>query len=45
MVTLRSSIKAWFKPVLTEKQLAAVIKSLSDGKKIVVDGAKVIYAL
>lgn len=45
MVTLRSSIKAWFKPVLTEKQLAAVIKSLSDSKKIVVDGTKVIYAL
>ncbi len=45
MVTLRSSIKAWFKPVLTEKQLVAVIKSLSDSKKIVVEGTKVVYAL
>ena len=45
MVTLRSSIKAWFKPALSDKQLAAVIKSLSDSKKIVVDGTKVTYTL
>lgn len=45
LTTLQSSLKAWFKPALTDKQLAAVIKALTDSKKIQVDGARVTYAL
>lgn len=42
--TLQSSIKSFFKPALNDKQLASVIQSLADSKKIVVSGTKVIYS-
>lgn len=45
LATLKSSLKAWFKPALTDEQLLAVIKALTDSKKIRVDGIKVTYAL
>jgi hypothetical protein len=45
LVTLTSSINSWFTPKLDQKQLDAVIQSLTDGKKIKVTGAKVAYAL
>lgn len=43
--TLQSTIKSFFKPALNDKQLASVIQSLADSKKIVVSGAKVTYSL
>lgn len=43
--TLESSVTSWFKPALDAKALAAVIQSLTDSKKIKIDGAKVTYAL
>ena len=42
---LRSSIKSFFKPALNDKQVASVIQSLADRKKIVIEGTKVSYAL
>lgn len=45
LATLQSSLKAWFTPRLTDKQLAAVIAALTEGNKIRVDGTKVTYAL
>lgn len=44
LTTLKSSLKAWFKPALTDKQLAEVIKALTDSKKVRLDGTKVTYA-
>ena len=44
-VTLQSSIKSFFKPALNDKQVASVIQSLADRKKIVIEGTKVTYAL
>jgi len=43
--TLQSSMQSWFKPALTAKELASVIQSLTDAKKIKVDGTKVTYSL
>lgn len=43
--TLRSSIKAWFKPALDDPAVEAVLQSLQDSKKVVVAGAKVSYSL
>jgi len=43
--TLQSSIKSFFKPALNDKQLASVIQSLTDSKKIVISGMKVSYSL
>lgn len=43
--TLQSTIKSFFKPALNDKQLASVIQSLADSKKIVITGAKVAYSL
>lgn len=43
--TLRSSIKARFKPALDDKAVDAVIQSLQGSKKIAVVGTKVTYAL
>lgn len=43
--TLRSSIKSFFKPVLNDKQVASVVQSLADSRKIVIDGTKVTYSL
>jgi hypothetical protein len=45
LVTLRSTIRARFNPPLDDKQVAAVIQSLKDSKKIAVLGTKVTYAL
>lgn len=43
--TLQSSVRSWFKPALSEGELAAVIQGLTDAKKIKVEGAKVTYSL
>lgn len=43
--TLRSSIKAWFKPALDDKSVDAILQSLQDSKKVSVSGAKVSYSL
>ncbi|MDQ3268826.1 MAG: PIN domain-containing protein [Pseudomonadota bacterium] len=45
LATLQSSLKSWFKPALTEKQLADVIEALTESKKVRLDGTKVTYAL
>jgi hypothetical protein len=45
MSTLRSSIKSFFEQALDEKDIDAVIQSLQDSRKIVVDGGTVIYSL
>ncbi|MBA3486993.1 MAG: hypothetical protein H0T88_07380 [Lysobacter sp.] len=45
VTTLQSSIKSFFKPALNDKQLASVIQSLADSKKIAIDGTKVSYTL
>ena len=45
LVTLKSSIRSWFKPALDQKELDALIQSLMDGKKINITGAKVTYSL
>lgn len=42
---LRSSIKSWFKPALDDKAVDAVLQSLQSSKKIVINGAKVTYAI
>jgi hypothetical protein len=44
LATLRSTIRARFNPPLDDKQIAAVIQSLKDSKKITVIGTKVTYA-
>ena len=43
--TLQSTIKSFFKPALNDKQLASVVQSLADSKKIVISGTKVGYSL
>lgn len=43
--TLQSSIKSFFKPTLNDKQVASVIQSLVNRKKLVIEGTKVTYAL
>ncbi len=43
--TLQSSIKSFFKPALNDKQVAAVIQSLTDSRKILVDGTRVTYSI
>lgn len=43
VTTLQSSIKSFFKPALNDKQVASVVQSLADSRKIVIDGTKVIY--
>lgn len=43
VATLQSSIKAFFKPALNDKQVASVVQSLADSRKIVIDGSKVTY--
>jgi hypothetical protein len=43
--TLRSSIKAYFKPALNDKQVDSVVQSLVDSRKIVIEGTTVTYAL
>jgi len=43
--TLRSSIKAWFKPALDDKAVDAILQSLKDSKNVTVSGSKVSYAL
>ena len=45
LATLRSTIRARFNPPLDDKQVAAVIQSLKDSKKIAVVGTKVTFAL
>lgn len=45
VATLQSSIKSYFKPALNDKQVASVVQSLTDSRKIVIDGTKVTYAL
>jgi hypothetical protein len=45
MATLQSTIKSFFKPALNDKQLASVIQSLADSKKIVISNTKVTYSL
>jgi hypothetical protein len=44
LVTLKSSMKSWFK-TLGEKEFNAVVERLTDMKKIKVTGAKVTYSL
>jgi hypothetical protein len=43
--TLESSMRSWFKPALSAKEVASVIQSLAEAKKIRIDGAKVSYSL
>ena len=43
--TLRSSIKAWFKPALDDKAVDSILQSLHDSKQVAVSGTKVTYAL
>jgi hypothetical protein len=43
--SLRSMLQAWFKPELNEKATDAVIQSLTDSKKIRIEGTTVQYAL
>lgn len=43
--TLHSSIKSYFKPALNDKQVASVVQSLADSRKIVIEGTKVTYSL
>jgi len=43
--TLQSSVRSWFKPPLSAKELAAVIQDLTEARKIKVEGAKVTYSL
>jgi len=43
--TLRSSIKAWFKPALDEKEVEAILQSLQGSKKVTISGTKVLYSL
>lgn len=45
LLTLRSSIKALFKPALDDKAIDAVVQSLKDSKKVSVAGSKVSYSL
>ena len=45
VATLQSSIKSYFKPALNDKQVASVVQSLTDSRKIVIDGTKVTYSL
>ena len=45
MITLRSSIKSWFKPALDEKAVDAIVQALQGSGQIKVDGTKVAYAL
>jgi hypothetical protein len=45
LATLRSSIRARFKPPLDDKQVDAVLQSLQGSKKIAVVGTKVTYSL
>lgn len=45
LATLESSVKSWFKPALQTKDLASVIQSLTNSKKIQVNGNKVTYTL
>jgi hypothetical protein len=45
LATLRTSIKAWFKPALDDKAVDAILQSLQDSKKVAVSGAKVLYTL
>lgn len=45
LATLKSSLKAWFKPALTDKQLAEVIKALTDSKKVRLDRTKSLLAM
>ena len=43
--TLQSSMLAWFTPALAVNEVDAIIQSLTDRKKIKVDGTKVTYSL
>lgn len=43
--TLKSSLLAWFKPALAANEVDGIIQSLTDRKKIKVDGTKVTYLL
>lgn len=43
--TLRSSLKAWFKPALKPDEVVSVIAALQGSRKIGVNGTKVIYTL
>lgn len=45
VATLRSTIKALFKPALDAKAVEAVLQSLKDSKKVAVAGEKVSYSL
>ena len=45
VATLQSSIKSYFTPALNDKQVASVVQSLTDSRKIIIDGTKVTYAL
>lgn len=45
VATLESSIRSYFKPALSDKQVASVMQSLADSRKIVIDGNKVTYSL
>jgi hypothetical protein len=43
--TLQSSLRSWFKPPMAPTEVASVIKSLTDGKQITLEGTKVKYTL
>lgn len=43
--TLRTSIKAWFKPALDDKAVDAILQSLQDSKNVTLSGSKVSYSL
>lgn len=43
--TLQSSLRSWFKPPMDDAEVASVIKRLTDGKQMTVEGTKVKYTL
>lgn len=43
--TLQSSVRSWFKPAPDAKELASILQSLVDKKKITLTGSKVTYSL
>lgn len=45
LATLRSSIKAWFKPALDDHQVDSILQSLQASRKVLVSGTAVTYSL
>lgn len=45
LASLRSSIKAWFKPALDDHQVDSILQSLQASRKVLVTGTAVTYSL